>query len=111
MALPLGGLCSALSSAKTAIWGPPAPDETRWHDRPAWAEGIRPFEWAPPGQFFLAALAALQPLSIEMALRILDQVAADLRASEAESAPAISIFLAEFSTAPPVVGPLADRWS
>jgi hypothetical protein len=56
-------------------------------------------------------LAALQPLSIEMALRILDQVAADLRASEAESAPAISIFLAEFSTAPPVVGPLADRWS
>ena len=59
---------------------------------------------------FLAALTALPPLSIDMALPSLGFVAADLHASEAKSAAAISIFLAGFSTAPLVVGPLADRF-
>src|SRR5438309_900345 len=59
---------------------------------------------------FLAALSALPPLSIDMALPSLAYVQADLHASQAKAAAAIGIFLAGFSTAPLAVGPLADRF-
>jgi DHA1 family bicyclomycin/chloramphenicol resistance-like MFS transporter len=59
---------------------------------------------------FLAALTALPPLSIDMALPSLALVEADLHAPQAQAAAAIAIFLAGFSTAPLVVGPLADRF-
>jgi MFS transporter, DHA1 family, multidrug resistance protein len=59
---------------------------------------------------FLAALSALPPLSIDMALPSLTLVEADLHAPQAKAAAAIAIFLAGFSTAPLVVGPLADRF-
>ena len=59
---------------------------------------------------FLAALSALPPLSIDMALPSLALVEADLHAPQAQAAAAIAIFLAGFSTAPLVVGPLADRF-
>src|SRR5271157_160839 len=59
---------------------------------------------------FLAALTALPPLSIDMALPSLALIEADLNAPQAKAAAAIAIFLAGFSTAPIVVGPLADRF-
>ena len=59
---------------------------------------------------FLAAVSALPPLSIDMALPSLTLVGADLHAPQAKAAAAIAIFLAGFSTAPLVVGPLADRF-
>src|SRR5271165_69906 len=59
---------------------------------------------------FLAALSALPPLSIDMALPSLTLLEADLNAPQAKAAAAIAIFLAGFSTAPIVVGPLADRF-
>jgi DHA1 family bicyclomycin/chloramphenicol resistance-like MFS transporter len=59
---------------------------------------------------FLAALSALPPLAIDMALPSLALVQADLHASQAEAAAAIAIFLAGFSSAPLIVGPLADRY-
>jgi MFS transporter, DHA1 family, multidrug resistance protein len=58
---------------------------------------------------FLAALTALPPLSIDMALPSLGLIQADLHAPQAKAA-AIAIFIAGFSTAPIVVGPLADRF-
>jgi DHA1 family bicyclomycin/chloramphenicol resistance-like MFS transporter len=59
---------------------------------------------------FLAALSALPPLSIDMALPSLALLEADLNAPQPKAAAAIAIFLAGFSTAPIVVGPLADRF-
>ncbi len=59
---------------------------------------------------FLAALSALPPLSIDMALPSLGFVEADLHADQARAAATIGIFLAGFSTAPLLVGPLADRF-
>jgi MFS transporter, DHA1 family, multidrug resistance protein len=59
---------------------------------------------------FLAALTALPPLSIDMALPSLELIQADLHAPQAKAAAAIAIFIAGFSTAPLVVGPLADRF-
>jgi MFS transporter, DHA1 family, multidrug resistance protein len=59
---------------------------------------------------FLAALTALPPLSIDMALPSLALVQADLHAPQTKAAAAIAIFIAGFSTAPIVVGPLADRF-
>jgi MFS transporter, DHA1 family, multidrug resistance protein len=58
---------------------------------------------------FLAALTALPPLSIDMALPSLALIQADLHAPQTKAA-AIAIFIAGFSTAPIVVGPLADRF-
>jgi len=59
---------------------------------------------------FLAALTALPPLSIDMALPSLALIQADLHAPQTKAAAAIAIFIAGFSTAPIVVGPLADRF-
>ena len=59
---------------------------------------------------FLALLTALPPLSIDMALPSLALIQADLHASQTEAAAAIAIFIAGFSTAPIMVGPLADRF-
>ena len=59
---------------------------------------------------FLALLTALPPLAIDMALPSLPLIQADLHAAQTEAASAIAIFIAGFSTAPIVVGPLADRF-
>lgn len=63
-----------------------------------------------PFTIFLGALSAVPPLAIDMALPSLSRVQADLHASEAAAAAAIAIFLAGFSTAPIVVGPISDRF-
>jgi len=52
----------------------------------------------------------LPPLSIDMALPSLALLEADLHAPQAKAAATIAIFLAGFSSAPLVVGPLADRF-
>ena len=59
---------------------------------------------------FLAAMTALPPLAIDMALPSLSLVQADLGAGQSATAATIAIFLAGFSTAPLAVGPLADRF-
>jgi DHA1 family bicyclomycin/chloramphenicol resistance-like MFS transporter len=59
---------------------------------------------------FLAFLTALPALSIDMALPSLALIQADLHAPQTEAAAAIAIFIAGFSSAPIVVGPLADRF-
>ncbi len=59
---------------------------------------------------FLAAMTALPPLAIEMALPSLALIQADLGSSQTMTAATIAIFLAGFSTAPLIVGPLADRF-
>ena len=59
---------------------------------------------------FLAAVTALPPLSIDMALPSLEMIQADFHAPQTKAAAAIAIFIAGFSTAPLVVGPLADRF-
>jgi len=59
---------------------------------------------------FLALLTALPALSIDMALPSLALIQADLHAPQTEAAAAIAIFIAGFSTAPIVAGPLADRF-
>jgi MFS transporter, DHA1 family, multidrug resistance protein len=60
--------------------------------------------------FFLALLTALPALSVDMALPSLPLIQADLRAPQTEAAAVIAIFGAGFSSAPIVVGPLADRF-
>ena len=59
---------------------------------------------------FLSAMTALPPLAIDMALPSLALVQADLAATQTEAAATVAIFLAGFSTAPLLVGPLADRF-
>ena len=59
---------------------------------------------------FLAAMSALPPLAIDMALPSLALIQADLHASQTTAAATIAIFLVGFSTAPLLVGPLADRF-
>jgi DHA1 family bicyclomycin/chloramphenicol resistance-like MFS transporter len=59
---------------------------------------------------FLALLTALPALSIDMALPSLALIQADLRAPQTQAAAVIAIFSAGFSSAPIVVGPLADRF-
>src|SRR5208337_4013245 len=59
---------------------------------------------------FLSAMTALPPLAIDMALPSLALVQADLGATQTQAAATIAIFLAGFSTAPLIVGPLADRF-
>jgi DHA1 family bicyclomycin/chloramphenicol resistance-like MFS transporter len=59
---------------------------------------------------FLAVITALPPLSIDMALPSLALIQADFHAPQTEAAAAIAIFIAGFSSAPIVVGPLADRF-
>jgi MFS transporter, DHA1 family, multidrug resistance protein len=59
---------------------------------------------------FLALLTALPPLSIDMALPSLALIEANLQAPQTKAAATIAIFIAGFSIAPIVVGPLADRF-
>ena len=59
---------------------------------------------------FLALLTALPPLAIDMALPSLPLIQADLHAPQTQAAATIAIFIAGFSSAPVVVGPLADRF-
>jgi MFS transporter, DHA1 family, multidrug resistance protein len=59
---------------------------------------------------FLGALTVLPALAIDMSLPSLPTIQAEFRASAAEVAAVIAIFIAGFSTAPLVVGPLADRF-
>ena len=59
---------------------------------------------------FLAAISALPPLAIDMALPSLALVQADLATTQTQAAATVAIFLAGFSTAPLLVGPLADRF-
>jgi len=59
---------------------------------------------------FVAAMTALPPLAIDMALPSLALVQADFGASQTLAAASVAIFLAGFSTAPLIVGPLADRF-
>lgn len=58
----------------------------------------------------LGGLSALPALATDMALPSVSLVQADFHASPAEAASAISVFLAGFSSAPLLVGPLADRF-
>jgi MFS transporter, DHA1 family, multidrug resistance protein len=59
---------------------------------------------------FVAAMTALPPLAIDMALPSLALVQAEFGASQTKAAASVAIFLAGFSTAPLLVGPLADRF-
>ena len=59
---------------------------------------------------FLAVLTALPALSIDMALPSLSLIQGEFHATQTEAASAIAIFIAGFSSAPIVVGPLADRF-
>ena len=51
----------------------------------------------------------LPALSIDMVLPGLSMIQAEFHAPQTEAASAIAIFIAGFSSAPIVVGPLADR--
>ncbi len=59
---------------------------------------------------FLAAMTAMPPLAIDMALPSIGLIQADFATTQAKAAASIAIFLAGFSTGPLVVGPLADRF-
>ncbi len=59
---------------------------------------------------FLALLTALPALSIDMVLPGLSLIQAEFHAPQTEAASAIAIFIAGFSSAPLLVGPLADRF-
>jgi DHA1 family bicyclomycin/chloramphenicol resistance-like MFS transporter len=59
---------------------------------------------------FLALLTALPALSIDMVLPGISLIQAEFHAPQTEAASAIAIFIAGFSSAPIVVGPLADRF-
>ena len=59
---------------------------------------------------FLALLTVLPPLAIDMALPSLALIQADLHAPQTKAAAVIAIFIAGFSTAPIVGGPLTDRF-
>src|ERR1700729_4530366 len=58
---------------------------------------------------FLALLTAVPALSIDMGLPSLSLIQAEFHAPQTEAASAIAIFIAGFSSAPIVVGPLSDR--
>jgi MFS family permease len=59
---------------------------------------------------FLALLTALPALSIDMVLPGISLIQAEFHAPQTEAASVIAIFIAGFSSAPIVVGPLADRF-
>jgi len=58
---------------------------------------------------FLAALAALPPLSIDMALPALHRIAASLHTSPGRGGLTLSLFMAGFAITPLLYGPLSDR--
>jgi DHA1 family bicyclomycin/chloramphenicol resistance-like MFS transporter len=58
---------------------------------------------------FLGALAALPPISIDMALPALTQIGSDLGATGGLAGLTLSLFMAGFAISPFFYGPLADR--
>jgi len=58
---------------------------------------------------FLAALAALPPLSIDMALPALHGIAASLNTSPGRAGLTLSLFMAGFAITPLIYGPVSDR--
>lgn len=58
---------------------------------------------------FLAALAGLPPLSIDMALPALHGIAASLRTSPGHAGLTLSLFMAGFAITPLLYGPVSDR--
>jgi DHA1 family bicyclomycin/chloramphenicol resistance-like MFS transporter len=59
---------------------------------------------------FLASLAALPPLSIDLALPALKEISINLHASLGAVGLTLSLFMAGFAGAPLVYGPLSDRF-
>jgi DHA1 family bicyclomycin/chloramphenicol resistance-like MFS transporter len=59
---------------------------------------------------FLASLAALPPLSIDMALPALRGIASGLRAAPGAVGLTLSIFMAGFAATPILYGPVSDRY-
>ncbi len=59
---------------------------------------------------FLASLAALPPLSIDMALPALHGIAATLQTSPGRAGLTLSLFMAGFAVTPLIYGPLSDRF-
>ncbi len=59
---------------------------------------------------FLGTLSALPPLSIDMGLPALGQIARDLHAEPAAATMTLGVFLLGFSVAPLLLGPLSDRF-
>jgi MFS transporter, DHA1 family, multidrug resistance protein len=57
---------------------------------------------------FLGALAALPPISIDMALPALVNIASTLHASASQAGLTLSLFMAGFAVGPIVYGPLSD---
>ncbi|MGI4982480.1 MAG: multidrug effflux MFS transporter [Janthinobacterium lividum] len=57
---------------------------------------------------FLGALAALAPISIDMALPALVEIGASLHASSSRTGLTLSLFMAGFAIGPIVYGPLSD---
>jgi len=60
--------------------------------------------------FFLGALGALPPLSIDMGLPALSSIGKSLHCSDNAASLTLSLFLAGFAVAPVVCGPLSDRF-
>jgi DHA1 family bicyclomycin/chloramphenicol resistance-like MFS transporter len=58
---------------------------------------------------FLAALAALPPLSIDMALPALHDIGASLRVAPGAAGLTLSVFMAGFAITPLIYGPVSDR--
>ncbi len=60
--------------------------------------------------FFLAGLAALPPLSIDMGLPALHEIAVTLHTTPAQASLTLSLFIAGLLATPLVYGPLSDRY-
>ncbi len=58
---------------------------------------------------FLAALAALPPLSIDMALPALHDIATSLHTTPGSAGLTLSVFMAGFALTPLIYGPVSDR--
>lgn len=59
---------------------------------------------------FLASLASLPPLSIDMGLPALNEISRDLHCSLGEAGLTLTLFMAGFAGGPLVYGPLSDRY-
>jgi DHA1 family bicyclomycin/chloramphenicol resistance-like MFS transporter len=59
---------------------------------------------------FLASLAAISPLCIDMALPALPRIAASLHCLQGEAGLTLSVFMAGFAFMPVIYGPLSDRF-
>ncbi|WP_298162512.1 multidrug effflux MFS transporter [Acidocella sp.] len=75
----------------------------------SWETGVKhPHSLAFLG--FLACLAALPPLSIDMALPALGQIGCSLHAAPGLTGLTLSLFMAGFAATPVIYGPLSDRY-